>query len=128
MEDQASKIQELPDYLNEDSNEMIDRFGDFKYDEFNCVYDESLPILGPYIFQNENIYLGQWKNHKKHGRGTLMMKTGALYEGEWNNNKASGYGRLIYSDGDVYEGQWENGKATGKGIYRHNYGSVYEGM
>ena len=83
---------------------MLERFGDFKYDKCGCKYDDNLPIQGPYIFPNEDIYLGQWKDHKKHGRGYMLMKNGSLFEGEWKNNKANGHGRLIYFDGDVYEG------------------------
>jgi len=53
-------------------------------------------------------YVGEFKNGKYHGIGTLTSADGAIYVGEWKNDKRHGYGTHIWSDGDEYSGEWEN--------------------
>jgi len=63
-------------------------------------------VLGPYKKSSDrSVYLGQWKDGLKHGKGKMIWENGSVYNGFWLNDKACGYGRFIHPDGDVYEGQ-----------------------
>lgn len=46
---------------------------------------------GKYIFQNGDVYDGNWVDDKKNGRGKYYYaSSGDCYEGEWRNNVKSG--------------------------------------
>lgn len=98
----------------------MEKLGNFKYPELKDKDLEKLPTLGPFELENGAIYLGQWKQGSRHGKGKQIWGDGSVYEGLWKNGMANGYGRLIHADGDVYEGQWEDDRAHGEGkkIYR----------
>ena len=66
---------------------------------------------GPIEFEEKYVYMGQWKDGKRCGRGKQIWRDGSCYEGYWMNNMASGFGRLIHSDGDSYEGEWKEDRA-----------------
>ncbi|EGR33581.1 protein kinase domain protein [Ichthyophthirius multifiliis] len=100
--------------------------GTFEYDEDN-EEDKNLPEYGPYQFRNDSIYIGQWQNGNRHGRGKQLWVDGSIYEGYWKENMAQGKGRLIHSYGDAYIGQWSYDKANGIGVYLHVDQAKYEG-
>ena len=50
-------------------------------------------------------YVGEWKDGKKHGRGTITLADGTKYVGEFKNNEAEGFGCFIYPDGKRFIGQ-----------------------
>ena len=61
-------------------------------------------------FKNsEGVYVGEWKNDKKEGKGkmTYYDKSKGVYEGEWKNNWKNGRGVLI-KNGKRYESEWVN--------------------
>lgn len=126
-EEVAKKIDQVPVYDNIATKKSYDKCGEFVYDQ-DTDEDKTLPKLGPYEFDNSAIYVGQWKNGQRHGRGKQYWSDGSFYEGYWRNNMANGKGRLIHADGDVYEGEWKNDKAHGKGFYDHTDGARYEGF
>jgi len=101
--------------LNEYTEEQYENIGKFDYEKHGIPNDSKYPVLGPYQLKSGSVYLGQWKNGQKHGRGKLAWEDGSLYEGQWVNNMSNGKGRLIHSDGDVYEGDWVDNKAEGQG-------------
>jgi len=37
-----------------------------------------------------------------------MFNDGDIYEGEWENDKANGYGIYLNKEGDIYEGEWKD--------------------
>ena len=76
--------------------------GKFQYP--SEIDDPDIIELGPYEFENMAVYIGQWKNGLRHGKGKQLWNDGSIYEGCWLENTANGYGRLIHSDGDVYLG------------------------
>ena len=49
-------------------------------------------------------YLGELKDGKKHGHGTLIFNDGTKYVGEFKDDVIHGHGTLTYADGDVYVG------------------------
>jgi len=38
------------------------------------------------VFQNGDVYEGEWVNDQANGKGKFLMKIGAWYEGEWFND------------------------------------------
>jgi hypothetical protein len=52
--------------------------------------------------------LGQWKENKKHGKGTYIWGPASKWAG------------------DIYKGDYVDGNRTGQGIYNYANGNVYE--
>ena len=99
--------------------------------------------------RKEHSYTGELKNHKKHGYGTLILKSGERYTGEWKDNmfsgrgsyfsnhfkyigewqnfKKIGFGSCYWSNGASYIGSWDNDIENGVGKYTWPSGAVYEG-
>ena len=85
---------------------------------------------GVATFANEkhgDVYEGEWKDGRIHGKGIYSSANGEVYEGEHQEDKKHGRGTLRKNNGDVYEGEHSGGRIHGKGIYRWACGDVYEG-
>ena len=107
---------------------------------------------GKFVYPNNAIYIGQYKQLKKgqkikEGKGKIYMPGskvlaqkgkenksqntdligGECYDGEWKEDKMDGYGVYLYSNGDKYEGYWSMGSQNGKGKYIFTDGRAYEG-
>ena len=79
------------------------------------------------IFPDESKYVGEVKNGKPHGKGTLTYpEKGGKYVGQWKNGKFHGKGKLTYSDGGIYVGEFKNGKCDGYGDFKIR-GQIYSG-
>ena len=78
---------------------------------------------------NENYYIGEWKNGLRNGKGKLYYNNGNLqYEGDFVNDKFEGNGKYISKNGKYYIGEWKNGLKDGKGkFYYQNKNLIYEG-
>ena len=48
--------------------------------------DLKFPELGPYEFENGAVYVGQWKEGQRQGRGKQFWTDGSFYEGYWKDN------------------------------------------
>lgn len=78
-------------------------------------------------------YVGEWLDGKRHGSGTLWKRKpdGSLrkvYSGQWKHGLQSGRGMLNYEgSGDVYIGDFQQGQRAGAGICTYGAGGVYEG-
>ena len=49
--------------------------------------------LGPVkIIDEKAIYIGEWKNGKRYGKGKQYWDTGSFYEGYWQDNVYNGKG------------------------------------
>jgi hypothetical protein len=70
-----------------------------------------------------SLYIGEWKNGLRHGKGIFVAKSGNTYSGQWQNDKLHGYGCYSYRSGDCYEGEWQNNLYHGKGVFRHADGT-----
>ncbi len=116
-------------------NGVLDGFG-------ICTYGETENGLKEYIgdwkngkrdgtgtltWLNGEYYEGDWKDDHRHGTGSQYYNDGATYIGEWENGIRQGAGIYTWSDGDTYEGEWEDGEQSGVGTYTWSNGDVYEG-
>ena len=56
-------------------------------------------------------YVGEWKDGKEHGHGTLTNSDGEKYVGGYKDGRRHGQGILRYMGEIVYEGTYKNGFA-----------------
>lgn len=70
-----------------------------------------------FIFRNKDIYEGQWKNSRMHGKGCLRRAAlGDVYEGQWYLGQRAGPGAqhsALYHT--FYSGTWLDNRRHGKG-------------
>ncbi len=65
-------------------------------------------------------YVGEWKDGKMHGQGTLTLPNGTKYSGGWQNGDMHGHGTYTYSYNDqdfpgwVVTGIWRNSEFLGR--------------
>ena len=64
---------------------------------------------------NGGKYVGEYKDGKKNGQGTLTYTDGRMYEGEWKNGKQNGQGTETFPDGGKYVGEYKDGLRHGQG-------------
>ncbi|KAI3384829.1 hypothetical protein SNEBB_009081 [Seison nebaliae] len=82
---------------------------------------------------NGNTYAGEWKDNKRHGKGSYFWKeTHLVYEGDWLEGNRTGYGMISHQTekGDLrklYAGNWHMNKRHGQGTYFYENGDYYEG-
>ena len=77
---------------------------------------------------NNDHFIGQMANNRKHGKGVYKYSDGTVYEGEFREDSQTGRGVLRYLNGDVYEGGLVDGLFSGEGRYHYKEeGMVYEG-
>jgi len=73
------------------------------------------------------LYVGGWKDDRRHGKGTCFFKGGEYFQGTWDHGMMHGQGTLRYSNGDLYIGQWHDGQRSGQGTLNKANGDCYEG-
>ena len=91
-------------------------FGKIKYDgEF---FNDKFEGNGKYYYENDEYYIGQFKNGLKNGKGVEYYPNGKIkYEGKFLDDKFEGKGKYIYKSGESYIGKFKNGLFHGKGKY-----------
>jgi len=98
----------------------------------------------------DSIYIGNYVNKKRSGKGKLILADQSYYEGNFKNGefdgigfyrtknyiykgqfisgKKHGKGKLeIFSTKTIYEGEFKNDMKDGYGIEKYNDGSIYKG-
>ena len=53
-------------------------------------------------------YVGEWKNDKCHGKGTLLYPDKKKYVGQFKEQQKHGKGTMTYPDGRIEKGDWKN--------------------
>ena len=81
-------------------------------------------------YSNKDIYIGQFSQNQRHGKGKLLKKTTQeTYTGEWYQGMRHGYGAWAKAGSLFhYSGMWSNNKPWGYGILKSHGGDVYEGL
>jgi len=74
----------------------------------------------------EEVYVGGWKENRRHGPGAMTWSDGSTYVGEWRDGRMHGAGVRSLANGK-YEGQWRDGAQHGNGVHTLADGSRYEG-
>lgn len=78
-------------------------------------------------FANDDTYVGEYLNGKRHGHGVYTFAGGARYEGQYADGVKNGQGTLLHPDGSVYTGSWRADKRDGLGRYQYANGDSYDG-
>ena len=73
-------------------------------------------------------YVGQFKDGKFDGQGTYTWPSGNKYVGQYKDGKYDGQGTYTWPDGNKYVGQWKDGKKNGQGTYTWPDGQKYVGQ
>ena len=76
---------------------------------------------------DKGVYVGEKKDGKRHGQGTLTKPNGDKYVGEFKDGEMTSQGTYTHSDGSSYEGEWKDGKQDGQGTYTWSDGKKYVG-
>lgn len=63
--------------------------------------------------KNGAIYVGEWLNRLRHGKGFCLFPDKSFYFGEWANGESSGNGMLVNQDKTMLQGTWANNKMNG---------------
>jgi len=74
----------------------------------------SFLLLSPFLTSCEK-YVGEYKDGKRNGQGTITWSDGKNYVGEFKDGKFNGHGKLTWSDGKKYVGEWKNGRTLPDG-------------
>lgn len=82
---------------------------------------------GKYTWSNGDFYEGDWVNEQRTGKGKYIYADGSVFEGDFVENRMEGKGKFTWANGDIYEGDWVNSKLHGKGKYTWADGNVFEG-
>jgi len=74
--------------------------------------DEVRHGFGYYVYPDGALYVGMWKNDKRHGYGRIIFgeddPTQAYYEGDFKKNDYEGHGKFVWESGTEYEGEVED--------------------
>jgi hypothetical protein len=80
------------------------------------------------------VYVGEWVDGKRHGKGTLEWRNGAVYQGQWDSDTLCGIGSFhLPTSGVQYEGEFLDNQFHGAGVLtwkdngRQYNGSWHEG-
>ena len=61
-------------------------------------------------YDNGDKYVGEYKDGKRNGEGTMTYADGSKYVGQWKDGMRNGQGTMTYADGRVEKGIWKDGK------------------
>lgn len=94
---------------------------------FPCVSlidDQS--VIGVSKNSDESTFTGEIKEGERSGHG-VERTIDYVYIGDWVNGQKDGKGFLRHQDGETYEGGWKAGKRHGKGVLKHAGVDRYDG-
>jgi hypothetical protein len=75
----------------------------------------------------EQIFVGEYKDGKENGQGTITFANGNKYVGEFKNDKMNGPGTFTEANGNKYVGEYKDNKKHGPGTYTFAVGGKYAG-
>lgn len=82
---------------------------------------------GRYVWPNGDAYLGEWRDDKRHGKGSDTYASGDRYTGDFFDGQRHGQGTYTFPNGESYVGDWRDGKRHGVGTNIFPDGERYVG-
>ena len=82
------------------------------------------------VYKNGNLlftFVGEYKDDKANGQGTLTWPDGEKFVGEYKDGKEHGQGTHTWPSGDKFVGEYKDGKEHGQGTYIWPNGKKYVG-
>jgi len=93
-----------------------------------CVYGDCDNGYGKYVWENGDVYIGDWVNGDQEGNGTFSFHSGSKYVGEFKKGSRWGTGTYTWASGEKHTGQWMNDDQHGEGSYYDSNGNVKVGV
>tara|TARA_Y200000002_G_C22681415_1_gene664214 strand:+ start:284 stop:1867 length:1584 start_codon:yes stop_codon:yes gene_type:complete len=93
-------------YTGEWANDKKDGIGILEYKDFiiESKWLEDVENNSCKIYYNDGSkYIGEVKDHKKHGKGELFLKDGTIYRCNWINDEKVDDIEIIYKNGDFFK-------------------------
>ena len=81
--------------------------------------------IGIALWDEGDIYEGEFKNNIKEGIGTYRWEDGSTYMGHFENNQLNGYGYMNFANGNSYVGEFDDGYLSGWGKFTWEDGKCY---
>lgn len=113
----------------------------FRRSSPDTIIAETDAASGEITWQNGDHYVGELKDGKPHGQGSLFMYAAGgkirqantpgsyigIYVGSFVSGKKHGHGSFSHANGDEYVGSFVNGSKHGHGSYSYANGDLYVG-
>ena len=80
-------------------------------------YKNYINDIGVAIWDEGDIYEGEFKDNLKEGIGMYKWEDGASYMGYFKNNQINGYGCMNFANGNSYIGEFHDGYLSGWGKF-----------
>ena len=82
-----------------------------------CPPDVFHLCFGAFTFDDEDKYVGEWRDGRFYGQGTYTWEDGSVYTGKWREGKMHGWGTLTLPNGDKHKGIWSKDKLVKGDVY-----------
>ena len=83
---------------------------------------------GMEVFDNGEVYAGQWSHGRHHGYGVFTWLNGDRYDGQWRDGQMHGHALHVYADGGQYCGWMSHGMREGRGTFIYSSGDELQGI
>lgn len=87
-----------------------------------CINGDCSNGFGRYVFSNDDVYLGYYKNDTFNLFGVYIYTNGDVYIGSYINGKRNGFGMYVWADKSIYYGEYQNDTYHGLGAFLSNDG------
>lgn len=116
-------------YFPKNPYSEIDKFKDKSVDKDKIVDIRKKEVIEKIIYSDGKIYLGEFLNGQKHGKGKLTNVDGTTFEGRWRNDTMVGNATIIIPNKSKYIGEVKlNGIKNGHGTITFNDSSTFVGQ
>ena len=106
-------------------NEELHNQGYFKDGEFIAEQMAVENGKATLEYDNGDVYIGEFKEYKRHGEGTIILNNGIEFSGRWFNNYPR-EGKIIYQDGSVFIGKIRTDYTKAEGVLLNNNGDTLD--
>lgn len=91
-----------------------------------CIDGNCVNGKGTMVYYSTQKYIGEFKDGRRHGQGTLYLPLDRVLKGNWRDDELV-EGTVTFADGTRYSGTWEFGYRHGHGVLTYPDGRKYIG-